>query len=380
MFFAGPSSSFSVVVATTLHGGVVALAPVVAREEVTPWLFPLLFFFFFLSQVDFVTRLEALLRARAPPLLGISHLRARASALGPVLRVLDGDLCEGFLFGFFWFVIGLLSFVFAGQDLRGCLLPCSARLRQIWAEKCPMCCASWKTCERQFCDSKIKKEKQVFVYFREPNQKAQPYFFFRASCTSASSTLSLMNPSSLNSSPSLRDTAGPSLDVRSAYVCCAHTHTKEERSVKQEPKKREQEKWGVYLHLVKVGSEGDVANLAGNVLLLGGQPEGDEGVDQHVGRTGKGQAPEVGRILAGRIELRQRRQRRAEPRQQQPIVLQTRAAHQNQQNMREEEKRRKPAHLQREEMRRREEEEENRRAHLKRERDEQRREEERELT
>ncbi len=138
---AGPASG-AVVVATTIHGSVVALAPILSREE-----------------VDFLTRLEALMRIRSPPLLGASHLRARSSVLGPVLRVLDGDLCEGkkgkkkkklfkkFLIYFKVFLVFLLLF--------------NVRLLLILAEKLLMCSASLKICAKQFFSELKRKKKTV---------------------------------------------------------------------------------------------------------------------------------------------------------------------------------------------------------------------------
>ncbi len=74
----GPAAgSDACVLYTTVAGGVGALVPVVSREE-----------------VDFFTKLEAHMRVAAPPLLGNSHMRSRSSAQGPVLRAMDGDLCE----------------------------------------------------------------------------------------------------------------------------------------------------------------------------------------------------------------------------------------------------------------------------------------------
>jgi splicing factor 3B subunit 3 len=62
---------------STVAGQLGVLLPITSHEE-----------------VDFLGKIEAHLRVKNPALLGNNHMRHRASAQGPVLRVIDGDLVE----------------------------------------------------------------------------------------------------------------------------------------------------------------------------------------------------------------------------------------------------------------------------------------------
>ena len=62
----------------SIMGGINALYPVVARDE-----------------VDFLQRLEMAMRADKPPLCGNDHMKFRSSYF-PVQNCIDGDLCEQF--------------------------------------------------------------------------------------------------------------------------------------------------------------------------------------------------------------------------------------------------------------------------------------------